>query len=50
MFCLNMKTQYTVYEKDCTLFLFIFLGAQCVETPKISFSNRMELLPIFILT
>jgi len=25
-------TVYTVSEKDCTLFLFIFLGAQCVES------------------
>ena len=23
---------YTVSEKDCTLFLFFFLGAQCVES------------------
>jgi hypothetical protein len=23
---------YTVSKKDCTLFLFFFLGAQCVES------------------
>jgi hypothetical protein len=26
------KKLYTVSEKDCTLFLFFFLGAQCVES------------------
>ena len=28
MFC----SLYSVSEKDCTLFLFFFLGAQCVES------------------
>jgi len=26
------EVKYTVSEKDCTLFLFFFLGAQCVES------------------
>ena len=24
--------EYTVFEKDCTLFFIFFLGAQCVES------------------
>jgi hypothetical protein len=28
----NKTTVYRVSEKDCTLFLFFFLGAQCVES------------------
>ena len=30
-FCVVL-TLYTMSEKDCTLFLFFFLGAQCVES------------------
>jgi len=28
----NTPAVYTVSEKDCTHFLFFFLGAQCVES------------------
>jgi len=29
---MHFGSMYTVSEKDCTLFLFFFLGAQCVES------------------
>ena len=30
--CYEFSFIYTVSEKDCTLFYFFFLGAQCVES------------------